>query len=149
MTTRTFIAATSLALSLGLVACASKPMMAMHHGVSAKLSASNEVPPVTSSATGSFEATLNPHTGMLTWTLTFANLTGPANGAHLHGPAVAGQNAGVVIAFTDNLSSPMKGSVTLTEAQQADVRAGRWYVNVHTVAHPGGEIRGQLVAMHP
>ncbi len=41
-------------------------------------------------------------------------------------------------------SSPIGGSVRLTEAQQADLLAGRWYFNVHTQASPGGEIRGQL-----
>ena len=41
-------------------------------------------------------------------------------------------------------ASPIKGEATLTDAQAADLLAGRWYVNVHTRAHPGGEIRGQV-----
>jgi hypothetical protein len=149
MTTRTSTAIAALALSLGLGACGMQPMMARHHAVSARLSAASEVPPVASSAAGTLEATLNPHSGVLNWTVTYADLSGPATGAHFHGPAMAGQNAGVVIPFTGNLSSPIKGSATLTEAQQADLKAGRWYVNVHTAANPGGEIRGQLVSMQP
>ncbi len=39
-----------------------------------------------------------------------------------------------------------KGKATLTAAQAADLTAGRWYVNLHTAKHPGGEIRGQVTA---
>ena len=34
---------------------------------------------------------------------------------------------------------------SLTQAQAADLMAGRWYLNIHTAANPGGEIRGQVV----
>jgi hypothetical protein len=43
-------------------------------------------------------------------------------------------------------ASPTSGKATLTDAQIADLEAGKWYFNVHTAAHPGGEIRGQLQA---
>jgi hypothetical protein len=42
-------------------------------------------------------------------------------------------------------ASPVKGSATLSEAQAADLMAGKYYFNVHTAANPGGEIRGQVV----
>jgi hypothetical protein len=41
--------------------------------------------------------------------------------------------------------SPFKGEATLTPEQAQQFAAGEWYVNVHTQAHPGGEIRGQVV----
>ncbi len=41
--------------------------------------------------------------------------------------------------------APITGSATLTDAQLADLEAGRLYVNIHTAANPGGEIRGQIV----
>jgi hypothetical protein len=55
-----------------------------------------------------------------------------------------GDNAGVVVPLSGSLASPIKGTATLTAAQVADLKAGKWYVNVHTAANPGGEIRGQV-----
>ncbi len=111
---------------------------------SATLNAASEVPPKTSSGSGELLATLNTATKELTYTLTFDNLTGPATAAHFHGPAAAGANAGVVVPLGNNPTSPIHGSKTLTDAQIADLEAGKWYVNVHTAANPGGEIRGQV-----
>jgi hypothetical protein len=64
---------------------------------------------------------------------------------HFHGPAAAGANAGVALGFTGSVESPIKGSATLTPAQLADLTAGKWYVNLHTAANPGGEVRGQVM----
>jgi hypothetical protein len=50
-------------------------------------------------------------------------------------PIFAGPSAG----------SPFSGSKTLTDAQAAQLESGGWYVNIHTAAHKGGEIRGQVV----
>jgi hypothetical protein len=44
-----------------------------------------------------------------------------------------------------NPTSPAKGTATLTDAQAADLQGGRWYINIHTNANRGGEIRGQVV----
>jgi len=110
----------------------------------ADLKASNEVPPNDSKATGTAEARFDTATRMLTWTVTYSGLSGPAAGAHFHGPGEAGKNAGIVLPF-QNPASPISGSATLSEAQAADLLAGKWYVNIHTAANPGGEIRGQMV----
>ena len=42
-------------------------------------------------------------------------------------------------------TSPIAGTATLSDGQIADLEAGKWYFNVHTMAHPGGEIRGQVM----
>ena len=85
----------------------------------------------------------------LTYSATYKDLTGPAAAAHFHGPADAKTNAGVVVPVpapaTGGLVSPLKGEATLTDAQAADLAAGKWYFNVHTAANKGGEIRGQVM----
>jgi len=112
---------------------------------SATLSGSAEVPPNTSAGSGTLTATLDKATNVLSWKLSYSGLTGPATMAHFHGPAMPGSNAGVAVPFT-SAANPIEGSATLNSTQVADLMAGRWYANVHTVAHPGGEIRGQLMA---
>jgi len=111
---------------------------------SATLSSAAEVPPNASPATGAMTASLNKDTSVLTWRVTYSGLTGPATMAHFHGPAMPGANAGVVVPMP-SAASPAEGSATLTAAQIADLTAGKWYVNVHTAANPGGEIRGQVM----
>jgi len=114
----------------------------------ADLKASSEVPPTASSGTGTCTVSYDPATKMLSWEGSFSGLTGPATAAHFHGPAEAGKNAGVLIPISEKdkpFTSPFKGSATLTDAQAADLEKGMLYVNVHTAANPGGEIRGQVV----
>jgi CHRD domain-containing protein len=110
----------------------------------ASLNAKSEVPPNASAATGTANINYDPATKKLSWTLTYSGLTGPATAAHFHGPAEAGKNAGVAVAIPNAGKSPVEGSATLTDAQAADLVAGKYYVNVHTQANPGGEIRGQV-----
>jgi hypothetical protein len=111
----------------------------------ADLSGASEVPPVTSAGKGTATAALDTTTKALTWTVTYAGLSGPATAGHIHGPAAPGANAGVLVPFSGNLASPIKGSATLTDAQVSDLEAGRTYINLHTADNKGGEIRGQLV----
>jgi hypothetical protein len=108
------------------------------------LDAKSEVPANTSSATGSADVDFDPATKKLTWKLTYSGLSGPATAAHFHGPAEPGKTAGVAVAIPNAGSSPAEGSATLTDAQAADLEGGRYYINVHTAANPGGEIRGQV-----
>ncbi len=132
-----------IATALGLAACGMMPTSGPET-LTARLSGASEVPPVKSNGSGTVEATLNKKTNLLTWTVTYSGLSGPATGAHFHGPAAAGQNAGVAVPITGSLASPINGEATLTESQAAELMAGQWYVNLHTAAHPPGEIRGQL-----
>jgi hypothetical protein len=110
----------------------------------ATLDGASEVPPNTSAGKGTADLDYDAATKTLTWKLTYTGLSGPATAAHFHGPAEAGKNAGVAVAIPNATSSPAEGSATLTDAQAADLIAGKYYVNIHTAANPGGEIRGQV-----
>ncbi len=109
-----------------------------------RLSGEAEVPPNSSMGDGDAVITLNRQTRLLRWTVTYSGLTGDVSAAHFHGPAMAGDNAGPVITLGDRLKSPIEGEATLTDAQIDDLLGGRWYLNLHTPAHAGGEIRGQI-----
>ena len=108
------------------------------------LDGKSEVPANTSAGTGTADVDYDAATKKLTWTLTYSGLSGPATAAHFHGPAEAGKNAGVKVPIANATSSPAEGSATLTDEQAADLLAGKYYINVHTAANPGGEIRGQV-----
>ena len=108
----------------------------------ATLTGASEVPPVTTSATGTAAVNVDTATKKLSWTVTYTGLTAAA--AHIHCGAAAGANAGVAVNFGTNLASPIQGSGEMTDAQLADLEAGNCYVNIHTAANKGGEIRGQL-----
>jgi hypothetical protein len=110
----------------------------------ADLKGTNEVPPNASPASGHAEATLDTDTKVLTYKVIYADLTGPALGAHFHGPGEAGKNAGIALPFKVT-PSPIEGTATLTDNQVTDLLAGKWYANVHTAANPGGELRGQMM----
>jgi hypothetical protein len=113
------------------------------------LKGADEVPATDSKGTGQVTATLDTATKTFSYTVTYSGLTGPATMAHFHGPAAPGANAGPVVPVPkDALANPMKGSATLTDAQVSDLEAGKWYFNIHTAAHPGGEVRGQLTQSH-
>ena len=111
----------------------------------ATLNGASEVPPAEVSATGSLKAKLDPQTHELTYTLTYQNLSAPPTAAHFHGPADPGKNAGVQVGIQPPFTSPATGTAKLSSQQESELQAGKWYVNVHTQAHPDGEVRGQVL----
>ena len=134
----------AMAAAAAALAFAGTASAAVEH-YKTKLAGSMEVPPTDSKGKGKVEATLDTKTKLFSYTVTYSDLSGPATMAHFHGPALAGVNAPPIIVVKD-LPSPMKGSATLTDAQIADLKDGKWYFNIHTAANKGGEIRGQLAA---
>jgi hypothetical protein len=136
MKTKTMLATLALGIAFAGPAFAEK--------MKATLDGKSEVPPNTSAGTGTADIDYDKATKKLTWKLTYSGLTGPATAGHFHGPAEPGKNAGVAVAIPNAATSPAEGSATLTDAQAADLEAGKYYVNVHTAANPGGEIRGQV-----
>jgi hypothetical protein len=115
----------------------------------ASLSGKGEVPKTDSKGKGKLDATFDTKTKVLTYTLTIDGLSGPATAAHIHGPATRTENAGVVAPFGEKSpTSPVSGSVTLTDDQVKMLESAKLYANVHSAANPGGEIRGQISSHH-
>ncbi len=129
-------------LALGATVAFAGPAFA--DKMKATLDGKSSVPPNTSAAKGAADIDYDPASKKLSWKVTYSGLSGPATAAHFHGPAEAGKNAGVAVAIPNAAASPAEGSATLTDAQAADLVAGKYYVNIHTAANPGGEIRGQV-----
>lgn len=112
----------------------------------ATLDGASEVPPNQSQATGKATATLNRDTKVLTYDITYEGLSGPPSAMHFHGPASPGQNSGVQLPISASLTSPVHGTTAaLSDTQVQQLLDNKWYVNVHTKANPGGELRGQLL----
>lgn len=114
------------------------------------LSGENEVPAVTTDATGSATFTLNGST--LSFTLDVADIDN-VSAAHIHRGA-EGENGGVMVGlfegpttdagFTGTLA---EGTVEIHDSVAAHMRDGTAYVNVHTTENPGGEIRDQIAGV--
>lgn len=102
-----------------------------------------------SNGTGTLTALYNTETKVLMYSIVFQLNTGStATNAHFHGPADLGANAGVAIGLpvlpTGNAGN-LTGTVTLTPAQEADLLAGHWYLNIHSTLAAGGELRAQMI----
>jgi CHRD domain len=133
-------------VALALITCmAATPTFAEVLKLKADLAGTNEVPPAQSAGKGTLDGSFDTASKQLTYTVIYSGLTGPATAAHFHGPAAVGANAGVAVPAQGPLASPIKGTATLTDAQAADLQAGKYYFNIHTDANKGGEIRGQVV----
>jgi len=107
-----------------------------------ELTGAQEVPPVTTAASGSGTITVAADKS-ISGSVTTSGVAGTA--AHIHDGA-AGKNGPVIIPLTktsDNSWSVPAGT-KLTDAQYDSYKAGNLYVNVHSAANKGGEIRGQL-----
>lgn len=109
------------------------------------LGGANEVPPVTSKGMGTATVMLDTATKQATWKVEYSGLSGPAAAAHIHCGAGVGGNSGVAVNLgASGTASPIQGSGAMTDAQIADLQAGKCYINIHTAENKGGELRGQL-----
>lgn len=136
---RPAVAALALISTLALIT----PSTAATVNLKADLKAASEVPPTDSKGSGSVTAIFDTDSKKLTWKGAVSGLSGPATAAHFHAGDV-GKNGGVVVPIAGADKGSFEGSATLTDAQAAELMAGKWYVNVHTAANKGGEVRGQV-----
>ena len=107
------------------------------------LNGAQENPAVTTAATGSGVLIIDTESGEVSGSITTFGIAG--NAAHIHTGAV-GVNGPVIIPLTQSSTGvwTLAADAKLTSEQLDAMRAGGLYVNVHTSANPGGEIRGQL-----
>jgi hypothetical protein len=142
----TGLAAAALA-ALTLAACGGGRKDAGEVAMGAQLGGAQEVPPVNTPASGHARVWVDQKTNTATWTMNYEGLSSPVVAAHFHGPAAPGANAGVQIPIITKgpASSPVSGAANLTDQQETDLVAGRYYINIHTQANPTGEIRGQVL----
>jgi hypothetical protein len=96
-----------------------------------------------SPGTGFATMTLDTDTNAFDWNISWSGLLGTETVAHFHGPAAPGANAGPQVTF-DHTMNPSIGNAILSDAQETDLLAGLWYINIHSTVDPGGEIRGQV-----
>jgi hypothetical protein len=109
----------------------------------ATINGASEVPANASEATGTATLTYNKNTMIFDIVVNFTGVE--ATVAHIHKGAV-GVGGGVVFGFTPPIISPINyTSTVLTVSQDSALNANLYYVNIHSDAFPGGEIRGQLI----
>ncbi len=155
MKSRTLVLAASL-VAIGAWSAPRQPLPAVRQAVhyTATMNAASETPANASTATGTANFVLNGNE--LHFTVTVNGLSGPATMAHIHvgakgaaGPPVysfdikkmaSGTLAEGDIDLTKEVSKGVSGDSLKTLLNNGDA-----YVNVHTAAHPGGEIRGQVM----
>jgi hypothetical protein len=129
-----------LRLSLTLLGAALlAPTLAAQNQFRATLDGTQEVPPVVTTAGGWCTATLNTTTGVLTYDLRTFGLS--ATAAHFHN-----SSGGIEVPLMGGPTQWSGSTLPLSAGQMADLQAGDWYANVHTIANPNGEIRGPILA---
>ncbi|HMS55306.1 MAG TPA: CHRD domain-containing protein [Fimbriimonadaceae bacterium] len=105
-----------------------------------------EVPPNASPGFGMVTGTVDDATGAVTLIGDYNNMLANVTAAHIHGAAAPGSNAGVILGLTHTggTSGTLTGNGNISLAHVTNMMNGLTYVNVHTSAFPGGEIRGQI-----
>lgn len=148
----------TIALSLGLTACmpattsmssssASAPMSAKLTTFTGTVSAANEVPAIISAVNGTVMLVLNEDLKTASVSGMVMGLSGAPAAQHIH-VAFKGANGPVLKPLSSTVSGTnmytISGGFNLTDAEIIDLKAKKFYFNIHTAANPGGEGRAQL-----
>lgn len=141
-TRRTFATIGVVVFAGALASCATMSNLMGGGTQEVALSGANEVPPVSTNASGAGTVTVTSDRNVSA-KIRVTGMT--ATAAHIH-EAAAGANGPVIVPFTktgDNQFEAPAGA-KMTESQYAAYKAGRTYVNVHSARNPPGEVRAQL-----
>ncbi len=137
------LARTAAALAAALALAGPQVALAAITVFNVVVEGGQEVPPTQAPGTGSGTATVDTTANTITLNIAFSGISpGGVTAAHLHGSAARGVNAPVK--FAVGTTSPITNVLNYSEADEADILAGLWYLNIHSSMFPGGEIRGQL-----
>jgi CHRD domain len=140
-----FALATLLALSVFAGRTINQPIEAAPVEFTVQVTGSAEIPPVNSgSAVAKF--TWDDDTNLLTYTITISGVPqDQVTAAHFHRGA-ASLNGPIVYTLTDKGFATLgPASLTLTAQDEADLKSGQWYVNLHSQEYPAGFARGQMI----
>lgn len=117
--------------------------------LSGNATGAQENPAVSTTATATLNGTYNSRTNTLQYNIGWTGLTSLVTVAHFHGPAGVGINANPVIDISVGntaITSSASGSVVIADSLESALLSGNIYYNIHTVNHPTGEIRGQVIS---
>jgi CHRD domain len=123
--------------------------MAQTYSVTSVINGANEVPANASAGTATLTGTYDASTKFITVSVTYAGLTGTLTASHLHQAAV-GVNGGVIVNLgpaTGANAGTFGGIFSIPPANEASLLSGNVYINLHSTAFPGGELRGQLALL--
>ncbi len=141
-----FMSVTLVATFFLMVSCNEKdtPVTSNIVNFSSTINGANEVPTNASTASGSATASFDKTTKILMVNMTYTGLT--ATNMHIHKGA-AGVSGGVLFGLgSAPFSSPVNyTSAALTAGQEDSLMNNLYYLNIHSAAFPGGEIRGQII----
>ncbi|GAA4453523.1 CHRD domain-containing protein [Nibrella saemangeumensis] len=149
-TSNVLVAAVVVTVSTLFTACVQDHQVPLIRVANVTLSPDQEVPPKNSPAMGTANVVFDRITHVMSYTVTWNNLTGNPIGSHIHGTAPRGRNAGIRHDFTTPLPKTTSGTfsnsvmVDGVAIKEDSLLAGFYYFNIHTPANPGGEIRGQI-----
>ncbi len=102
-----------------------------------------QVPKVETKAVGKGQFIINTRDNTLKYNVKVTDLSSAETAAHIHGPARAGANAGVLVELPKG--NNINGTWTYDQSLESSILRGDTYVNIHTEKYPNGEIRGQIV----
>ena len=117
------------------------------YSLSGTASGTQEVPAVTTTASGSLTGSYDTVSKSLIYSINWTGLSGDATMAHFHGPALAGEIAPPIETLTittNGMAGIATDTITASAALHTALMAGKVYYNVHTAANPDGEIRSQV-----